>query len=77
MKLILVLAALLIVGLLVTQQLNKGEEAGIEQDTAMEAGDPPEVPTNPGDVPKFEEDMNKFMENEAARQAEEIDRATQ
>jgi len=28
-------------------------------------------------VSKFEEDMDKFMEGEAARQAEKIDQATQ
>lgn len=77
MKLILLLAAMLVVGLLVTQQLNKGKEANAEQAGEMEAGDPPKVPMNPGDVPKFEEDMNKFMEDEAAKQAERIDQVTQ
>lgn len=77
MKLILLLAAVLVVGLLVTQQLNKGKEANAEQAAQMGTGKPPKVPTNPGDVPKFEEDMKKFMEDEAARQAEKIDQATQ
>ncbi|MGK0524136.1 MAG: hypothetical protein ACI92N_001775 [Pseudomonadales bacterium] len=77
MKLILLLAAVLVVGLLVTQQLNKGKEAHAEQAAEMGTGKPPKVPTNPGDVPKFEEDMKKFMEDEAAKQAEKVDQATQ
>jgi hypothetical protein len=77
MKLILLLAAVLVVGLLVTQQLNKGKEPNAEQTAEMGANKPPKVPTNPGDVPKFEDDMNKFMEDEAAKQAEKIDQATQ
>lgn len=77
MKLILLLAAVLVVGLLVTQQLNKGKEDNAEQAAEMGTDKPPKVPTNPGDVPKFEDDMKKFMEDEAARQAEKIDRATQ
>lgn len=77
MKLILLLAVLLVVGLLVTQQLNKDEGASAEQALEMEDSDPPKVPTNPEDVPKFEKDMNKFMEDEVARQAEKIDQATQ
>ncbi|WP_417517357.1 hypothetical protein [Marinobacter sp.] len=77
MKLILLLAAVLVVGLLVTQQLNKGKEANGEQAAEMGANKPPKVPTNPGDVPKFEDDMKKFMEDEAAKQAEKVDQATQ
>lgn len=77
MKLIFLLAAVLIVGLLVSQQLNKGKEANAEPAAEMETGKPPEIPTNPRDVPKFEEDMNKFMEDEAAKRAEKIDQATQ
>ncbi|MDO6822908.1 hypothetical protein [Marinobacter sp. 1_MG-2023] len=77
MKLILLLAAVLVVGLLVTQQLNKGKEANAERAAEMRADNAPKVPTSPGDVPKFEEDMKKFMEDEAARQLEKIDQATQ
>ncbi|MCC4283173.1 hypothetical protein LL273_05520 [Marinobacter salarius] len=77
MKLIFLLAAVLVVGLLVAQQLNKGKEANAEQAAEMGTGKPPKVPTNPGDVPKFEEDMKKFMEDEAAKQAEKIDQASQ
>ena len=77
MKVILLLAAVLVVGLLVTQQLNKGKETSAEQAEEMGADKLPKVPTNPGDVPKFEDDMKKFMEDEAARQAEKIDQATQ
>lgn len=77
MKLILLLAAVLVVGLLVTQQLNKDMEAHSEQAVQMGTDKPPKVPTIPGDVPKFEEDMKKFMEDEAAKQAEKIDQATQ
>lgn len=77
MKLIFVLAAVLVVGLLVTQQLNKGKEANAEQVAEIGTGKPPKVPTNPGDVPKFEEDMKKFMEDEAAKHADKLEQATQ
>lgn len=77
MKLILLLAAVLVVGLLVTQQLNEGKDTKAEQAAEMGANKPPKVPTSPGGVPKFEDDMKKFMENEAAKQAEKIDQATQ
>lgn len=77
MKQILLLAAVLVVGLLVAQQLNKGKEANAEQAAETGANKPPKVPTNLSDVPKFEDDMKKFMEDEAARQAEKIDQATQ
>jgi len=77
MKLILLLVALLVVGLLVTQQLNKGEDASAEQAAETGTDEPPKVPTNPADVPKFEQDMSKFMEDEAARQAERMEQATQ
>lgn len=77
MKLIFLLAAVLVAGLLVTQQLNKGKESNAEQASEMRTDKPPKVPTNPGDVPKFEEDMKKFMEDEAAKQAEKINQATQ
>lgn len=77
MKLILLLAAVLVVGLLVTQQLNKGKDASAEQAAETAPGKPPKVPTSPGDVPKFEEDMKKFMEDEAAKHAEKLEQATQ
>lgn len=78
MKLILLLAALLIVGLLVNQQLNQGTAA--DADRASEAygsSHVPEVPTKPEDVPQFEKDMNTFMEDEAAKQQKQLDQATQ
>ncbi|MDI9244241.1 hypothetical protein [Marinobacter sp. CHS3-4] len=77
MKLILLLAALAVIGLLVTQQLNKGEGTTAQQASEMGVGEVPKVPQNPEDVPQFEDDMNKFMEDEAARQQERIDQATQ
>lgn len=77
MKLILLLAAVLVVALLVTQQLNEVKDVKAEQAVEIGTDKPPKVPTSPGDVPKFEDDMKKFMADEAAKQAEKIDQATQ
>lgn len=78
MKLILLLAALLIVGLLVNQQLNQGTAADAERAAEASGGSQvPEVPTKPEDVPQFEKDMNSFMEDEAAKQQKQLDQATQ
>lgn len=74
MRMILLLAALLIVGLLVYRQLDTGVSTP-PADLEAEQGQlqAPRVPTNPEDLPSFERDMNQFMDDAAAKQADQIE----
>lgn len=77
MRLIILLIALMIVGLLVATNISKNAQPITESPTELTGSGAPKVPVNPQDVQQFEKDMNAFIENEASKQAKEIDRATQ
>jgi len=76
MRLILVLIALLVVGLLVKHQLTD-QPAPVTEIPAIDAPQPPAVPTRPQDVPGFDKDMNQFMDDAEARQKQQIEQAQQ
>lgn len=73
MRLIAVLVTLLIVGLLVQKQLGGGDAE--YPDSALENSreGAPRVPTNPGQLPAFEQQINEFVDDEAARRAREME----
>ncbi len=76
MRLIVVLVTLLIVGLLVQKQLGGSstvEQAGPGAQSVREGA--PRVPTNPGQLQAFEEQMGDYMVDEAERRAREIEAA--
>lgn len=74
MKLIVLLAAVLIVGLLFLQQLDNEpsppENAVGNNSAAPEA---PRVPTNPEELKTFENDINQFMDDAAKKRMEQVE----
>ncbi|MGO3692942.1 hypothetical protein [Marinobacter sp.] len=77
MRLIILLIALMIVGLLVTNNISKKAQPTSENPTKLTGSGAPKIPVNPQDLQQFEKDMNAFIENEASEQSKKIDRATQ
>jgi Flp pilus assembly protein CpaB len=77
MRLIILLVALLVVGLLVNRQISNGTQHNVKSPAEKVGSDAPKIPVKPQDVQQFEEDMNKFIKDEASEQAEKIDQATQ
>lgn len=72
MKLISLLIALLIIGLLIKGQLNSSSTA--QQDIINDGNiAAPKIPTAPQDVKKFEQDINAFMLDTADQRAKQID----
>lgn len=74
MKLIGLLIALAIVGLLVARQQGGPSPEGPKYDA--EAPQPPRVPTQGRDVPQFERDMDHFMDDSERQQKERIEEMT-
>lgn len=78
MKLIILMVALLIVGLLTIQQMAPDAEtsaAPVELDSAKSAGEIPQVPTRPDQVKQFGKDMSDYIQSEAAKRATALDEA--
>ncbi len=75
MRLIAVLVTLLIVGLLAQRQLGGGNTE--YPDAAVESSreGAPRVPTSPGQVQSFEQQINEYVGDEAARRAREMEAA--
>ena len=76
MRLILLLIAVLIAGLIVVRQLGDSNSPKMEGATAVESTNAPQVPTNVRDVKQFESQMNDFVMDNAAKRNREIDEAT-
>ena len=77
MRLIILLIALMIVGLLVTKNISNKTQPTSEGPAELNGSGAPKIPVNPQDLQQFEQDMNAFIENKASEQAKKIDRATQ
>ncbi len=72
MRLIGILIVLAIIGLLVKQQLDSGSSSDRYEEVSEETGvSVPRVPTAAGDVQKFENEMNDFMQDAASKRLEE------
>jgi len=78
MRLVVLLLALLVVGLLVARQLNGGAPAQVQKpeaisDVAVPAV--PAVPTKPQDVPGFERQVEGYVNDLAAERAKQMEQA--
>ncbi len=73
MRMILILVALLIVGLLVSRQLNHHTLPAPEQVRQDSGVTAPKVPTQVAEVPKFEQDFNTFVEESEANRKRQLE----
>lgn len=76
MKMLTMLIALLIVALLVYQNMSAVRDQPQHQQTTSELN-PPKVPTNPGDVNQFSDQMNDFVTQQSDKQKAAINKASQ
>lgn len=75
MRLIFLLLALLIIGMLIYNQLGKKEVLdpnAISTESKVEA---PKIPTSPKDLQKFKKDMNQYMKDVSENRAKEMEEA--
>ncbi|HYW02911.1 MAG TPA: hypothetical protein VFA86_03130 [Gammaproteobacteria bacterium] len=77
MRLILLLVALAIVGLLVARSLHHPAPPAAATPQAHSTSGPPRVPTTPQEVPGFKKNMNSFVHRTEQQQKQRIQRATQ
>ena len=77
MRIVLVLVALLIVGLLVFKQMDKAGQARHDMPEVTEGVAAPVVPTKPQDVQTFGQDVNQFMDDAATERARQMDKVEQ
>lgn len=75
MRLIAILMALLIVGFLTYKQMGGGSNTQLQQVQNMIGDHAPKVPTSVNEVKQFASDMNDYVKDEAAKRAEEIEKA--
>ena len=78
MRLVVLLLALLVVGLLVARQLGGGAPAQVQKQEAIsDVAVPamPTVPTRPQDVPKFEQQVEGYVNELAAERAKQLEQA--
>jgi hypothetical protein len=73
MRMILILLALLIVGLLVHQQLGGLPDRSLEPPGGDAAAEVPRVPQRPQDLPAFEQQMQQFMQDSAEERRQRLD----
>ena len=78
MRIVITLIVLAIIGLLVTQRINTPPtETPHPEAREQDAPAPPRVPARPQDVDAFEEQMQQFNEDAAARRQQQIDQTTE
>ncbi|MBU4180076.1 MAG: hypothetical protein KJ565_00155 [Gammaproteobacteria bacterium] len=75
MRLVVLLLALLVVGLLVARQLNGGAPAQVEKPDAISDVAVPAVPVRPQDVPGFERQVEGYVNDLAAERAKQLEQA--
>lgn len=75
MRMIFLLVVLLIIALVVTRQIG-GPSAPDPTSASVQTNQPPKVPTRPQDVQKFGQDMDKFVQDSAARRQQKIEEQT-
>ncbi len=76
MRLVIILIALLLVGLLVYKQIGPREVQQSEALKELSNSSAPKVPTTPDDVKEFGTQMNEYMNEEAEKRAAAIEKAT-
>lgn len=75
MRLIILLIAVVLVGLLVVRQLDSPDAEPVATQANGDKG-PPRVPSKPGEVPEFEEDMNRYMDEAHEERRQRLERET-
>lgn len=75
MRLVALLLALLVVGLLVARQLGGGAPAQVQKPEAMPDVAVPAVPVRPQDVPGFERQVEGYVNDLAAERARQLEQA--
>ncbi|WP_299199811.1 hypothetical protein [uncultured Amphritea sp.] len=78
MKLIILMVALLVVGLLTIQQMAPNAEtsaAPVDLNSSNSSPQIPQVPTRPDQVKQFGEDMSEYIQSEAAKSAAALEEA--
>ena len=76
MKMLTMLVALMIVGLLIYQNMSAVRDQPQDQQATSELN-PPKVPTNPNNVNQFSDQMNDFVQKQADKQKSDIDAQAQ
>ena len=75
MRMLVVLLALLVVGLLVARQLGGSAPAQVEKPAAVSDVTVPAMPVRPQDVPGFERQVEGYVNDLAAERAQQLERA--
>ncbi len=76
MRLISLLLALLLVAFLVVKQLNSSSsQSQVKQVLGSDGVDIPKVPSSPKDLQNFEGDMDKFIQDNADKRSEHLEKA--
>ncbi|GAB6043381.1 hypothetical protein [Endothiovibrio diazotrophicus] len=76
MRLIALLVALLVGGLLIYKRMGP---APVGQEPSVQTGSdvqPPGIPTDPGEIKQFQQDMNEYMKEVEEKRAAAIEKAT-
>ena len=73
MRMIVILLALLIVGLLVYQQLGGLPDRSIDPEDSETGTEVPRVPQRAQDLPAFEQQMQQFMQDSAEERRQRLD----
>lgn len=74
MRMIVMLVGLLLVGFIISKQLQSPSDTETAQQ-ATSGSELPNVPTRPQDVPQFEQDINSFINQTNEEQTRQIDEA--
>ena len=75
MRLIILLASLLIVGVLVYRQVGTGSK--VQEATVTMPSGVPRMPAKPQDVERFGKDLNKFVNDATSEQTKKIEQDSQ
>ena len=75
MRLVVLLLALLVVGLLVARQLGGGSPAQVQKPEAISDVAVPAIPVRPQDVPGFERQVEGYVNDLAAERAKQMEQA--
>jgi len=75
MRLVVLLLAVLVVGLLIARQLGGGSPVQVQKPEAISDVAVPAVPVRPQDVPAFERQVEGYVNDLAAERAKQLEQA--
>lgn len=70
MRIVMLLAVLAIIGMTLVQWLGHKPPPPVVTSETANTATPPSVPARPGDLKKFEKDINRFMQDSARQHLE-------